>query len=112
VDGANNYKNKRNPFAPDVNGHLGLRFDATAGWYAQASVRASGKMYMDAANQYRRNGYGLLDFVVGWQRGDWDISAYVHNAVDKTYDAPGYQGGTVTVYSPPREVGLRVTWRM
>jgi iron complex outermembrane receptor protein len=36
----------------------------------------------------------------------------VNNAADKTYDAVGYQNGFVTVYSPPREVGLRLTWRL
>jgi len=112
IDGANNYKGKHNPYVPAINGHVGLRYEANLGWYAQASVRASGKMYLDPSNTYQRNGYGLLDLTVGYQRGDWDISAYAHNVANKTYDAPGYQGGFVTIYSPPREVGLRVTWRM
>jgi len=50
--------------------------------------------------------------MAGYQRGDWDISAYVKNAANKTYDAVGYQNGFVTVFSPPREVGMRLTWRM
>jgi iron complex outermembrane receptor protein len=72
----------------------------------------SSKVYLDAANQYQRNGYGLINLVAGYARGDWEIAAYVNNAADKTYDAVGYQNGFVTVYSPPREVGLRLTWRL
>jgi len=112
IDGANDYSGKHNPFAPAVNGHFGLRYDADLGVYVQAGVRGNSKSYLDAANQFRRHGYGLIDLVVGYQRAGWDIAAYARNAADKTYDATGYQGGTVTVYSPPREIGVRVGWRM
>ncbi|HIE3983666.1 TonB-dependent receptor [Serratia marcescens] len=67
---------------------------------------------LDAANQYQRNGYGLVNLVAGYQRGDWEIAAYANNVGNKTYDAAGHQGGYVTIYSPPREVGGRLTWRM
>jgi iron complex outermembrane receptor protein len=111
-DGAASYGGMRNPFAPDLTGHVGIRYDAPQGWYAQASLVGSSKVYLDAANQYQRNGYGLINLVAGYARGDWEIAAYVNNAADKTYDAVGYQNGFVTVYSPPREVGLRLTWRL
>lgn len=111
-DGAANYFGHRNPFAPALTGHIGLRYDAPAGWYAQASVVGASKVYLDAANQYRRNGYGLVNLVAGYQHGNWEIAAYANNVADKTYDAVGYQNGFVTVYSPPREVGVRLTWRM
>lgn len=112
LDGAANYSGHRNPFAPALTGHIGLRYDAPAGWYAQASVVGASKVYLDAANRYRRNGYGLVNLVAGYQHGNWEIAAYANNVADKTYDAAGYQNGFVTVYSPPREVGLRLTWRM
>ncbi|CAM4297493.1 TonB-dependent receptor [Kerstersia similis] len=111
-DGAANYAGNDNNFAPRMTGHVGVRYDAPQGWYAQASLVGSSKIYLDAANQYRRNGYGLVNLVAGYQRGDWEIAAYVNNLADKTYDAAGYQGGYVTIYSPPREIGARLTWRM
>ncbi|TBV16652.1 TonB-dependent receptor [Stutzerimonas kirkiae] len=111
-DGTTDYHGKHNPFAPDLTGHIGIRYDAPQGWYAQASVTGSGKVYLDAANQYKRNGYGLLNLVAGYQRGQWEIAAYADNATDQRYDAVGYQNGFVTVYSPPREAGLRLTWRL
>lgn len=111
-DGAANYAGKTNNFAPRLTGYVGLRYDAPQGWYAQASMVGSSKIYLDAANQYQRNGYGLVNLVAGYQYKNWEIAAYAHNVADKTYDAVGYQGGYVTVYSPPREVGVRLTWRM
>lgn len=111
-DGAANYSGNHNPFAPALGGHVGLRYDALAGWYTQASVIGTSKVYLDAANEYQRNGYGLVNLVAGYQHNHWEIATYANNASDKTYDAVGYQNGFVTVYSPPREVGLRLTWRM
>jgi len=53
-----------------------------------------------------------VNLVAGYQRGSWEIAAYTDNATDQRYDAVGYQNGFVTVYSPPREAGLRLTWRL
>lgn len=110
-DGGANYQDKHNPFAPDLNGYFGIQYDAPEGWYAQANLVGSSKVYLDAANQYKRNGYGLINMTAGYQYDKWEVTAYVNNLADKRYDAVGYQNGFVTVYSPPRELGLRLTWR-
>ncbi|WP_218186404.1 TonB-dependent receptor [Terasakiispira papahanaumokuakeensis] len=111
-DGTADYAGHRNPFAPDLTGYLGIRYDAPQDWYAQAQVRGTSKVYLDAENRYKRSGFGLIDLVAGYQWDTWEIAAYTNNAANKTYDAVGYQNGFVTVYSPPREVGMRLTWRM
>ena len=38
-----------NPFAPDISGRLGLRYDSPQGWYAQANLSGMSKTYLDAA---------------------------------------------------------------
>ena len=111
-EGSNDYKGNRNPFAPDFTAHLSLRYDAPAGWYAQGGVSAIGKTYLDSANQYSRGGYGLIDLNAGYDFSHYGISAYVKNAADKRYDAVGYLSGTARVYSPPREIGLRLSYEM
>lgn len=70
------------------------------------------KIYLDAGNRYERNGYGLLNLVVGYPFGQWEVAAYANNTLNKKYDAEGYNAGYYTIYSPPREVGARLTWRM
>ena len=109
AEGANDYQGNRNPFAPDLTGRLGLRYDADAGWYAQAGISAVGKTYLDSANQYQRGGYGLVDLTAGYDFARYRLAAYVENAADKRYDAVGYLSGTARVYSPPREFGLRMS---
>lgn len=111
-DGASTYDGHRNPFAPDVQAHVGVRYDAPAGWHVQAQASGMGRVYLDAANRYQRPGYGLVDLQAGRGFGPVELSAYVRNAANQHYDAVGYQNGIVTVYSPPREFGLRLTWRM
>ena len=71
-----------------------------------------GKTYLDSANQYSRGGYGLIDLTAGYDFSHYGISAYVNNAADKRYDAVGYLNGTTRVYSPGREVGLRVSYEL
>lgn len=110
-DGANDYKGKHNPLAPDVTGHLGMRYDAVQGWYAQVHISGASKVYLDAANQYGRPGYGVIDLMAGYSYGRTEWSAYVRNAGNKQYDTIGFLNGTTTIYSPPREFGLRMTWR-
>lgn len=111
-DGANDYKGKHNPLAPDATGHLGVRYDAPQGWYAQAHLNGASKVYLDAANNYGRAGYGVVNLMAGYTFGHTELSAYVHNAGNKTYDTIGFLNGIATIYSPPRELGVRLIWRM
>lgn len=111
-DGAVVYDGKRNPFVPDVNAHLALRYDAPAGWRAQGAWQAAGKVYLDAANTASRPSYGVLNLSAGYAQGPWELAGYVRNAANRRYDAVGYLNGQVVVYSPPREVGVRLTWRI
>ena len=111
-EGSNDYQGNHNPYAPDLTGHLSLRYDAPPGWYVQGGISAVGKTYLDSANQYSRGGYGLIDLNAGYDFSHYGISAYVKNAADKRYDAVGYLNGTARVYSPPREIGLRVSYEL
>ncbi|MGP9594225.1 TonB-dependent receptor [Halomonas sp. AOP42-C2-25] len=97
-----------NPFAPDISGRLGLRYDSPQGWYAQANLSGMSKTYLDAANRFSRPGHALLDLAGGYQQGPWQLGVYVNNTADRQYDAVGLLNGTIREYSPPREIGLRV----
>lgn len=112
ADAAGDYAGHHNPFAPDLTGRLGLRFDADSGWYAQAGLSGVGSSYLDAANRYEHPGHVLLDASTGYEHGRIGVAAYLENATDVRYDAVGYLNGTARVYSPPREFGLRVSYRL
>lgn len=111
-DGAHDYKGRHNPLAPDVTGHLGVRYDAPQGWYAQVHLNGASKIHLDAANTYGRAGYGVIDLMAGYTFGRTELSVHVHNAGNRKYDTVGFLNGLATIYSPPREVGLRLTHRL
>lgn len=111
-DGANNYAGNHNPFAPDATASLGLRYDHKSGAYSQLQWHGVGRSFLDAANQYQQAGYGVLDMTIGYAWRDLDVSLYVDNLTDKEYDAVGYINGTVRVYSPAREMGLKVSYQL
>lgn len=118
IDGAARHDGKRNPFAPGVMAYIGVRHDSGP-WYVQARLHGSSRMYLDAANRYHRPGHGLLDVSAGWRlgrlagsAGSAELSAYVRNAGNKRYDAVGFQNGSTVIYSPPRELGLRLDWTL
>lgn len=113
-DGLNDYSGKRNPFAPDINGHLGLRYDAPAGWFAQGQLAGYGKVHVDAANTaaYRRPGYGIVNLAAGYAWEHTELTAYINNATDKHYDTIGFPSSAISIYSPPREIGIRLNWRL
>ena len=110
-DGVNNYEGHRNPFAPDLQGNLSLRYEAPQGWWAQARLHGMGKIYLDAANHYQRPNYALLDLSAGYLLANAELVAYINNATGKRYDAVGYLNGMATAYSAPREYGLRLSYR-
>ena len=113
-DGASDHAGKRNPFATDLNGHLGVRYDAPSGWFAQAQVVGAGKVYVDAANTpaNKRAGYGVVNLAAGYAWTRTELTAYVNNAADKHYDVVGFPASTITIYSPPREAGLRLSFHL
>lgn len=109
-DGNNDYDGNKNPYAPDLTWHIGVRYDAD-NWYANASLDSVGSIYLDPANKYRRGSYQLLNMSASYPVNQHiTLSAYAQNVTSKHYDAVGFMNGNVTVYSPPRELGMRVSY--
>lgn len=108
VDHSGDHAGNRNPFAPDISGRLGLRYDSPQDWYAQANLSGMGKIYLDAANRFHRAGHAELDLAAGYSHGPWQLGLYVNNATDRRFDAVGLLNGSMREYSPPREIGLRL----
>lgn len=111
-DGVNDYAGNHNTFAPDAIASLGLRYDHASGVYSQLLWHGASRSFLDAGNQYSQTGYGVLDITLGYAWRELDVSLFVDNLTDKEYDAVGYLNGSVRIYSPPREFGLKVSYRL
>ena len=111
-DAGKDYQGRHNPLAPDVTGHLGARYDAAPGWHVQAQLQGASKVYLDAANKYGRAGFAVVNLMAGYSFGRTALSVHVHNAGNKVYDTLGFLNGAATIHSPPRELGLRLSYRL
>ena len=111
-DGSNDYAGNHNTFAPDATASLGLRYDHPSGAYGLLQWHGVSQSFLDAGNQYRQAGYGVGDLTLGYMWREFDVSLYVDNLTDKEYDAVGYLNGSVRIYSPPREFGLKVSYKL
>ncbi|MBJ7552016.1 TonB-dependent receptor [Marinomonas ostreistagni] len=111
--GSSDYSGNTNPFAPEWNGHVTLRYDDDEDWNVMVSTVYNSKVYLDAGNNYQQDGYNLINLSASYPLSERaSLSGYINNLADKEYNAVGYQNGYVTVYSPPREIGLKFTMRL
>jgi len=108
--GSVSYEGKTNPFAPAYNYNIGAQYRSASGCYARVDVNGYGKMYLDKANQYERDAYGLVNVKLGYEMENIDIYLYSKNLFDEDYDAKGYYG-YYNLYAEPREIGVQLTWR-
>ncbi len=102
------YKDNRVPFAPNHTFTVGADYRHDSGWYVGADVTACGKMYLDKANKYSRDGYALVNAKIGYEMEHMNVYLYTKNLFNEEYNANGYMNGMYTMYSEPREVGLQL----
>jgi outer membrane receptor protein involved in Fe transport len=91
ITGACDLSGQTLPFAPKLTATAGLQWEHSFGagslfsrldgtWVDEQNVTSE----LDP-NHGRQDGYGLLNFRLGWMRDTWEISAWVRNLTDETY---------------------------
>ncbi|MCG8549273.1 MAG: TonB-dependent receptor [Desulfobacterales bacterium] len=110
-NGTEDLSGNRKEYAPKYNFTIGALYRAGNGFYASADVSGYGDMYLDTANERKRDAYELVNVKCGYETEDYDIYLYAKNIFDKEYDLLGTQGGSYDIYSYPREIGVQFTYR-
>ena len=111
---------------PSVNGNtiektpsytisIGLQYTADNGFYGRADLRGQGKRYFNPENTLVDDAYATLDLKAGYEKGPWNLYAYVRNLTDEDYvsSALVYQfGRNMVTFGEPRRfgVGLRYSF--
>ncbi len=111
ADALGDYKDNKNPYAPEYTFSIGGQYRMENGVYMGIDFLGYGKMYLDKANQLPRDAYQLVNAKIGYEAENWDIYLYGKNILDEEYDIDGYFGGFFTIYSAPREIGLKLSYR-
>ncbi|VVS94542.1 TonB-dependent receptor [Desulfoluna spongiiphila] len=110
-DAKGDYEGNKNPYAPDYTYSLNGLYRHPVGVFTNLSYVGTGRMFLDKENVYKRDAYGVVNAKVGYETEHLDIYLYADNLLDEEYNAIGYFGGVYNVYSPPREVGVKVACR-
>lgn len=111
-DSLGDYKGNTTPYAPKHTFNLGVRYDSPQNWYGQAEVQGVGEYYLAKSNDHKQSAYQLVNMMVGYEYKQWNGALYAKNLFDTEYDIKGYFNGTRTIYNPPREVGLRLSYNL
>ena len=110
-DALGDYTGNKNPYAPEYTFNIGVQYRFTNGLYARADLIGCGEMYLDRANQYKRDAYELVNARIGYETEHLDVYLYGKNIFDQEYNSYGYYDGYYIIYSDPGEVGLQVAYR-
>jgi iron complex outermembrane receptor protein len=110
-DALGDYKDNRNPYAPEYTFNLGAQYRDPSGFFARVDLIGYGKMYFDKANTYSRDAFEIVNAKIGYEMEHFDIYLYGKNIFDKEYNSYGYFDGYYNIYSEPAEFGLKLTYR-
>lgn len=110
-DASGDYKGNKLPYAPEYSGSMGAIFRHPEGFYAGVDITGYGETFLNKENQFPRDPYAVVDAKVGYEAESFDLYVFADNLFDEDYSAEGYFGGMYRVASPPRKVGLALTYR-
>ncbi|MCK4347573.1 MAG: TonB-dependent receptor [Thermoplasmatales archaeon] len=109
-DALGDYEGNHSLFSPEYDFNIGAQYRHINGFFASADIVGYGKTYFDRENKFSRDPYELINAKLGYEMEYFDVYLYGKNIFDKKYDSDGIFKG-YTVYSPPREIGLKMTYR-
>lgn len=109
-DSSGNYTGNKNPFAPEYTVNLGAVYRHHNGFFVSANMVGYGSMYLDKANENKREAYEIVNSKIGYEGNDFDIYLYADNLFDEKYDSLNYYG-YYNNFSSPREVGVHLAYR-
>ncbi len=110
-DARGDYEGNKTPDAPEYTFNVGAHYRTPDGFFIQGDLIGYGKTYLDIRNEYARDAYHLINAKAGFESENWDIYLYGKNLADTEYDTEGFFGGYYVLYSEPREMGIKGTYR-
>ena len=108
--------------APRYSYAFGGRANFAQGWFARIDVTGKDAFFFSDSHDQRSEAYNLVNARVGYERGNWSVSAWARNLLDEKYATRGFFFGNEpardfvdTLYTrqgDPRSVGVSVEWRL
>ena len=105
--------------APGYQFAVSGRYSFANGWYAELGVEGRDAFYFSDSHSERSGAYQLVNALVGFERGAWDLKLWGRNLTDEAYFIRGYYFGNdpridyaergYTQLGEPRRVGLSIS---
>ena len=105
--------------APGYQFAVAGRYSFASGWYAEIGVEGRDAFYFSDSHDGRSRAYALVNALVGFERGAWNVKLWGRNLADEDYFIRGYYFGndpridyaerSYTQLGEPRRVGVSVS---
>ncbi len=104
------YRGNTKPFAPRYTYSLATQYRNLTGYFVSANLVGYGKIYLDNANENKREAYSIVNTKIGYETESFDIYLYGKNLFDKDYSTHKF-AQLYEIYSEPREIGIELAYR-
>jgi outer membrane receptor protein involved in Fe transport len=111
---------RRIAHAPSYQFSLGGEYYVTNNWTFRANIEGKDEFYFSNSHNSKSHSYVLLNSSIDYKKGDWKVSLWGRNLLDKDYDtrgfffgidpSAGYADKTYAQKGDPRVVGVNLTW--
>jgi iron complex outermembrane receptor protein len=107
------------PFAPGYEFSAAIEYHTAGGLFARLDSRAIDSFYYYTSDAQTSHSYHLENLRVGYQRGAWTASLWVHNLFNVQYAQQGFYFGLIPPNFPnqsflqlgdPRQIGVTVRY--
>jgi len=71
----------------------GARYSLTEAIFTRVDVTGKDSFYFDDGNNQKSSAYALVNAAVGWSSGDWSVTVWGHNILDRSYAVRGFYFG-------------------
>jgi iron complex outermembrane recepter protein len=101
------YAGDRAPYAPSYTAGLSISFHPARGWFASASIAATGRtFYTESENPlYAQNSYAVASGRLGYEAARWRVTFYMENAANEGYYTLIIPGVNSAAPGDPRNFG-------
>ncbi len=111
---------RRIAHAPVYQFSLGGEYYVTHNWTFRANVEGKDEFYFSNSHNSKSKSYALVNSSLDYAKGNWKVSLWGRNLLDKDYDtrgfffgidpSAGYAAKTYTQKGDPRVIGINLTW--
>lgn len=98
----------------------GVRYDGAPGFFGQVELIGRARQFDSNNHDEARRSFNVVNLSIGYSRGDWTLTLWARNLLDRLYDKrvyyfgnedPDYLPARYETHADPRQVGVTAAYR-